>query len=174
VGLLEISPRYVVSASADNTLRIWSPTTGACLATLTGHQASITCFHHDPHLNRIVSGSDGGIKLWDLSTTESGIHVSETYSRHGLGPMESQPNNGLFVRDLVTSATCAWKVGMDERRLVTAIQREGGRTWFEVFDFGENVVHGSRVEGPGDVENVDRAAFNLLPSIQADLEGLKV
>ncbi|KAJ3009464.1 SCF ubiquitin ligase complex subunit cdc4, partial [Thoreauomyces humboldtii] len=68
VGLLELSPEYLVSAAADSTLRVWSPSTGQCLANLTGHNAAITCFHHDPKLNRIVSGSEGGVKVWELSS----------------------------------------------------------------------------------------------------------
>jgi hypothetical protein len=159
VGLLEVSPQYLVSAAADMTLRIWSPTTGACLATLTGHQAAITCFHHDSHLNRIVSGSDGGVKVWELSATgngDAGIHAAASTTGPGLlftqGPNGPQPVNGRFVRDLVSSTQGVWRVRMDERRLVTALQREGGRTWFEVLDFGEDIVPGSRVEGPGDVE----------------------
>jgi F-box and WD-40 domain protein CDC4 len=60
---LEISSKFLVSAAADATLRIWDPLTGQCLANLVGHSAAITCFHHDSDLNRIVSGSDGGIKV---------------------------------------------------------------------------------------------------------------
>ena len=63
MGLLEISPKYLVSAAADATLRIWCPMSGKCLAILAGHSAAITCFHHDADLNRIVSGSDGGVKV---------------------------------------------------------------------------------------------------------------
>jgi F-box and WD-40 domain protein CDC4 len=63
IGLLEISRQFIVSAAADATLRIWNPMTGQCLGNLVGHPAAITCFHHDPELNRIVSGSEGGVKV---------------------------------------------------------------------------------------------------------------
>ncbi|KAJ3006931.1 hypothetical protein HKX48_009405, partial [Thoreauomyces humboldtii] len=39
---------------------------------------------------------------------------------------------------------------MDEQRLVCAVQRDGGRTWFEVLDFTDGNEHGVRVEGTGD------------------------
>ncbi|KAI9207575.1 WD40-repeat-containing domain protein, partial [Polychytrium aggregatum] len=116
VGLLELSPSYVVSAAADSTLRIWSPLTGECLATLTGHSAAITCFHHDPKLNRIVSGSDGGVKVWELSSAGPIVH-------------------GRFIRDLISDVAGVWRVRMDERRLVCAVQKDQQRTWFEVLDF---------------------------------------
>ncbi|KAJ3114857.1 SCF ubiquitin ligase complex subunit cdc4 [Phlyctochytrium bullatum] len=163
VGLLELSPKYLVSAAADASLRIWSPTTGQCLATLTGHQAAITCFHHEPGLNRLVSGSDGGVKVWELSS--AGINGQISLQNLGgggggsgsgpgfaftQGPNGPQPVYGRFVRDLVSQIRGVWRVRMDERRLVCALQRENERTWFEVLDFGEGVEAGVRVEGPGD------------------------
>ncbi|KAJ3191582.1 SCF ubiquitin ligase complex subunit cdc4, partial [Irineochytrium annulatum] len=163
VGLLELSPKYIVSAAADATLRIWSPTTGQCLATLTGHQAAITCFHHEPGLNRIVSGSDGGVKVWELSSAGTNGLLSAIPSFQGnapgtggpgfafyQGPNGPQPVHGRFVRDLVSQIQGVWRVRMDERRLVSALQREGNRTWFEVLDFGEGCEAGVRIEGPGD------------------------
>ncbi|KAJ3114266.1 SCF ubiquitin ligase complex subunit cdc4 [Phlyctochytrium bullatum] len=202
VGLLELSPTYLVSAAADATLRVWCPLTGQCLATLTGHSHAITCFHHDPALNRIVSGSDGGIKVWELSSAPQAtaaaasaaataasaaaaaaagagtdgfgampplstippaaapIPLSDLAAARGAsggpgfaytqGPNGPQPVHGRFIRDLVSSIQGVWRVRMDERRMVSAIQKEGGRTWFEVLDFGDGVEAGSRVDGPGD------------------------
>ncbi|KAI9366697.1 WD40-repeat-containing domain protein [Zopfochytrium polystomum] len=45
------------------------------------------------------------------------------------------PRHGRFVRD-ITSAFSVWRVKMDRRRLVTALQGRGAQTWFEVRDFG--------------------------------------
>ncbi|KAJ3303511.1 SCF ubiquitin ligase complex subunit cdc4, partial [Blyttiomyces sp. JEL0837] len=164
VGLLEVSPEYLISAAADASLRVWSPTTGQCLATLQGHSAAITCFHHDPNLNRIVSGSDGGVKIWELSSAAPGGSGTGNGFVGGVGagvgpgfsftqgPNGPQPVYGRFVRDLVSNVQGVWRVRMDERRLVSAMQKEGGQTWFEVLDFGELVEPGSRVDGPGDEE----------------------
>ncbi|KAJ3343298.1 SCF ubiquitin ligase complex subunit cdc4 [Entophlyctis luteolus] len=155
VGLLELSTEYLVSAAADQSLRIWSPQTGSCLAHLHGHPAAITCFHHDPRLNRIVSGSDGGVKLWELSSAARG---GALLANGGGGPgfeMRQGPNGpepvcGRFARDLVTDVAGVWRVRMDERRLVCAVSREGGGTWFLVLDFGETAEHGKVVDAPGD------------------------
>ncbi|KAJ3006932.1 SCF ubiquitin ligase complex subunit cdc4 [Thoreauomyces humboldtii] len=156
VGLLELTPQYLVSAAADATLRVWSPTTGQCLANLKGHPAAITCFHHDPKLNRIVSGSEGGVKVWELSSTGYGsgqppagapFAPSLAYTQ---GPTGPQPVHGRFVRDLVGGVQGVWRTRMDEQRLVCAVQRDGGRTWFEVLDFTDGNEHGVRVEGTGD------------------------
>ncbi|KAJ3051144.1 SCF ubiquitin ligase complex subunit cdc4, partial [Rhizophlyctis rosea] len=146
VGLLELSAQYLVSAAADSTLRIWCPMTGKCLANLTGHAAAITCFHHDPKLNRIVSGSDGGVKVWELSSAGYGNTTNpDQYAKvaSGLaytqGPNGPEPVHGRFIKDLVGSVAGVWRVKMDERRLVCAVQKEGSATWFEVLDFGDGV-----------------------------------
>ena len=152
--------------------------TGQCLATLTGHSAAITCFQHDSRLNRIVSGSDGGVKLWELKqfgeprslvlpsstaalvdgdgTGVGGRTVDDVMipfssnvssaqqqlqKQYGtetvIAPASNLPQHGRHVRDLVTSANGVWRVQMDRRRLVTALQKEEQQTWFEVLDFGD-------------------------------------
>ncbi|KAI9285194.1 WD40-repeat-containing domain protein [Umbelopsis sp. AD052] len=108
VGLLHLTPNHLVSAAADSTLRIWSTETGICEHVLSGHQAAITCFQHDE--NKVVSGSEGGLKLWDINT-------------------------GQLVRDLITNVTGVWRVAFDERRCVAAVNRNNV-TWFEVLDYG--------------------------------------
>ena len=35
--------RHVVSASSDNTLKVWDVATGKCVATLKGHSGSVRC-----------------------------------------------------------------------------------------------------------------------------------
>lgn len=143
VGLLEISNDYLISAAADSTLRIWNPKTGKCLANLVGHSAAITCFHHDSRLNRIVSGSDGAIKVWELSAIGNGtrsIPSSSPLSRslvYNQGPNGLEPVYGRFVRNLITGVQGVWRIRMDETVLVAAVQKEGGRTWFEVIDFSD-------------------------------------
>ncbi|KAJ1554882.1 SCF ubiquitin ligase complex subunit cdc4 [Nowakowskiella sp. JEL0078] len=152
VGLLELSPEYLVSAAADTKLRVWSPSTGTCLAELSGHAHAITCFHHDPKLNRIVSGSEQGIKLWELTSSgtfplNSANVNSEERNRPNYvqGPNGIQPVHGRFIRDLVVDTLHVWRVRMDERRLVCAVQKppqpgeDEGSTCFEVLDFGYGV-----------------------------------
>lgn len=160
VGLLEMSPHFLVSAAADATLRVWSTESGKCLACLTGHSGAITCFHHDPYFNRVVSGSEGGIKVWELSSDDSykksllqipiferqhilpqtplSFNVPSSVSAVGNRnkPSDDGPVNGKFICDLVTSVQGVWRVKMSERYLVAAVQKEDGKTWFEILDFG--------------------------------------
>ncbi len=65
------------------------------------------------------------------------------------GPKGLEPVYGRFMRDVITQVQGVWRIRMDEQRLVAAVQREGGKTWFEVLDFsqGHSPEH---VTGVGD------------------------
>src|ERR1700733_13784805 len=88
VGLLGLSPSYLVSAAADSTLRIWDPNNGTLIHTLVAHTGAITCFQHDEF--KVLSGSDGTLKLWDT-------------------------RDGTVMRDLLTNIMGVWQVVFDER-----------------------------------------------------------
>lgn len=96
VGLLGLTPNYLVSAAADASLRIWSPESGTCQHVLNGHRAAITCFQHSDDI--IISGSEGGLKMWDVRT-------------------------GRLVRDLITDVSGVWRVAFDRRRCVAAVHK---------------------------------------------------
>lgn len=96
VGLLDLQQDRLVSAAADSTLRIWDPENGNCKSTLTAHTGAITCFQHDGQ--KVISGSDRTLKMWNIST-------------------------GEFVKDLLTELSGVWQVKFNERRCVAAVQR---------------------------------------------------
>lgn len=108
VGLLGLSPNRIVSAAADASLRVWDANTYELKHTLSSHAAAITCFQHDE--TKVVSGSDGTLKLWDIKT-------------------------GRFICDLITGISSVWQVAFYGNLLVAASNRNGN-TVFDVFDFG--------------------------------------
>lgn len=108
VGLLGLSPSYLVSAAADFTLRVWDPETGELQHTLAAHQGAITCFQHDEF--KVLSGSDGTLKMWDI-------------------------REGTQVRDLLTGIAGVWQVVFEGRWCVAASNR-GDATVLDVWDFG--------------------------------------
>jgi WD40 repeat protein len=61
--------RRVVSASADETLKVWDLETGHLLATLEGHAYGVWACAVTPDGGRVVSASaDHTLKVWDLKT----------------------------------------------------------------------------------------------------------
>ncbi|KAL7322579.1 hypothetical protein PS15p_211563 [Mucor circinelloides] len=114
VGLLGLVDDCLVSAAADATLRIWDPSNGDrlhILAGTNGHQGPITSFQHDKY--KIISGSEGGVKMWDTQT-------------------------GELMYDLIEDVAGVWRVCFDERRCIAAVKNEH-KTQLIVLDFG---IHG--------------------------------
>ena len=60
-----------ISASSDETLRLWDLSTGQTIRTLEGHTNSVTAVAVTPDGRRAVSGSyDRTLWLWDLESGE--------------------------------------------------------------------------------------------------------
>jgi WD40 repeat protein len=71
-----------VSASWDNTLKVWDLATGRALATLKGHADTVTACAVTPDGRRVVSASaDRTLKVWDLATE----HALATLEGHSAG-----------------------------------------------------------------------------------------
>jgi WD40 repeat protein len=61
--------QHAVSASHDQTMKVWEVETGRELRTLTGHTNTITEVAMTPDGRRAVSASDDRtLKVWDLET----------------------------------------------------------------------------------------------------------
>ncbi|KAG0744133.1 hypothetical protein G6F57_004473 [Rhizopus arrhizus] len=110
VGLIGLADDYLVSAAADYTLRTWDPSTGDRQCILAGHRGPITAFQHDQY--KIVSGSEGAVKMWDTKT-------------------------GELLHDLIQDVSSVWRVSFDERRCIAAVKSQSeSTTQLVVLDFG--------------------------------------
>ena len=80
IAQVRISPdgRWIASASADGTARIWDAATGAHMTTLVGHVAGLSCLAWSPDSNTLATGSDDkAIRLWDRVTAEPAHAVGQ-------------------------------------------------------------------------------------------------
>ncbi|CAN7761319.1 DUF4365 domain-containing protein [Cupriavidus necator] len=66
---LQVSGHRLISASADQTIRVWDLRTGQCLRVLEGHTAEVRSLSLSAKGNLLLSGSgDRTIRMWDCST----------------------------------------------------------------------------------------------------------
>merc|ERR1739844_472156 len=65
VNVVDFDEKYIVSASGDRTIKVWSTSSCEFVRTLNGHKRGIACLQYQNHL--VVSGSsDNTIRLWDI------------------------------------------------------------------------------------------------------------
>jgi WD40 repeat protein len=65
--------RHALSASWDNTLRVWDLTTGQSIRTLQGHNDRVSALTITPNGDRAVSASDDQtLRVWDV---QSGVEI---------------------------------------------------------------------------------------------------
>jgi len=86
VSQVRISPdgRWIASASADGTAKIWDAETGSNIDTLVGHMAGVSCLAWAPDSNTLATGSDDkAIRLWDRVTASPGHARGDGGKMHG-------------------------------------------------------------------------------------------
>ena len=98
--------KRIVSASSDETVRIWDAETGQEITTLTGHTSSVNSATFSPNGKLIVSASlDKTIKIWDAQT---GREI-ETLTGH-TGSVESATFNSDGKQIVSTSRDSTIKI----------------------------------------------------------------
>ncbi|AFY35721.1 caspase family protein [Calothrix sp. PCC 7507] len=85
VNCVAISPdgQTLVSGSADQTIKIWSLTTGKHIHTFEGHADTVNCVAISPDGQTLASGSaDKTIKIWNLNTKRHVRNLGGWFSPH--------------------------------------------------------------------------------------------
>lgn len=162
IGLLGISPSYLVSAAADSTLRVWDARRTSDVSSagaesyrasnnllrgvIAGHTGAITCFQHDEW--KVVSGSDGTLTVWDIrghqavdtnvsATTVAAVTKPIADTREGGFPTSWNTTGTIPVaRHLLTGITGVWQVVFEGRWCVAASNRADVTT-LDVWDFSK-------------------------------------
>lgn len=109
VGLLGLSPSYLISGAADSTLRVWDPVSGEIRYTFTGHTGAITCLQHDEF--KVLSGSDEGLIFWDI-------------------------RDGTVIRRILHGVSGIWQVAFEGNICVAAVNHTN-KTMLHIWNFGD-------------------------------------
>jgi WD40 repeat protein len=139
----------IVSASTDNSLRVWDAASGRCNLTLQGHSGPVLGCAWSPDGRSIVSASfDGTMRVWVAASGRcnltlqghSGPVLGCAWSPDGRSIVSASTDNSLRVWDAVSSRCnltlqghsravngCAWSP--DGRSIVSASRDNSLRVW---------------------------------------------
>jgi len=101
--------RFVLSASLDETMKLWQVSTGHCLQTFRGHKNSIRSVSISANGRYIISGSgDSSLKVWDISTGQ----CIKSFERHAGGVKSCcfSPNGILGISGGEDSTILLWAI----------------------------------------------------------------
>jgi len=141
--------RYVVSSSADHTLRVWDLATGQTKTTLQGHTSRVSAVVVTPDGRHVVSRSwDNTLRVWDLATGQTKTTLQGHTSRvwavavtpDGRHVVSGSADHTLRVWDLATGqtkttlqghTTSVWAVAVtpDGRHVVSGSWDNTLRVW---------------------------------------------
>jgi WD40 repeat protein len=126
----------VVTASADDTARVWDAATGQSIGVLKGHEGVVTSAAFSPEGARVVTASeDDTARVWDAATGQSiailkgheGWLRSAAFSPEGARVVTASEDNTARVWDATTGRTIAVLKGHEHWVTSAAFSPEGAR-----------------------------------------------
>ncbi len=150
----------VLSASWDDTVKLWDARTGKAIRAFAGHTGRVGAVRPMPDGKRIVSGGDTTVRIWDLATG-AGLQTIQADS--------SQVFSVAVIRDGKTIASSGSdgtvKLWSDTGAAMATLRHGGHRVFSVAFS-----PDGSRLASGGDDGTVkvwDVATHNLLATMTA-------
>lgn len=130
VNQVRFSPdgQTLVSASEDQTIKLWNIKTGNLVRTLSGHQQRVTSVVFSPDGQTIASGSgDRTVRLWNLNNNDTQILEAHTDQ---VNSVEFSPDGQWLVSAGQDQTLNLWQSG----RLVETIKGHGAPVLSATFE----------------------------------------
>jgi len=113
--------QYLVSASYDNTVKIWDFYKGDLIRTLRGHSSWIISVCLTPKSNKIISSDlDGIIKIWDFKTGKE-IYTIRTYEEDHKS-ITVTPDGNLLITGSTDGTITLWDLKTFKRLKEITVQ----------------------------------------------------
>ena len=136
--------RYVVSSSFDNSVRVWSLTTGKEVHVLRGHEGSVRSVKVAPDGMHVVSGSaDSTVRVWSLATGTEVRKLQGHEGDRGVTSVAVTPDGVHVVSGGFDSTVRVWLLETGARVKVLR-GHEGYVTSVAVVTDGKHLVSSSR------------------------------
>ncbi len=134
----------LASGSADETIKLWRMSDGACLHTLTGHTAGVTAVAVAPDGRTLASGSaDATIKLWRVS--DGACLLTLTGHTAGVTSVAFTPDGQTLASGSADETIKLWKVS-NGACLQTFTGHSNGVTSVALTPDGQTLASGSADE----------------------------
>jgi WD40 repeat protein len=121
----------LVTASYDNTARIWDGETGKQIAILAGHRSRVTTASFSPDGARVITASDDGTaRIWDAATSREVL----TFTGHKFGVQSARfsPDGARAVTASLDGTARVWDAATG--REIVALHSQRGPMYSAEFD----------------------------------------
>lgn len=118
----------LVSASRDNTVKLWDVATGEELRTFSGHSNWVCCVAVSPNGQVLASGDiSGEIKLWDINSGQEGTHLTDRVgdAHKGVDSLAFSPDGRRLAAGYDDHGVRIWDVANGELKQIIATGQPG-------------------------------------------------
>lgn len=155
--------QLIASASADNTIKIWSQR-GKWLATLSGHKDVVNSISFSPDGQRLVSGSqDNTIKLWSREGKLLSTFKAQSPDTQGVNSVSFSPNGQIIASASNDQTVKLWS---RDGKLLKSLKVPGtgnvvlGLTW----SADSKIIAGGSADGTIILWNLEGKVLKILPA----------
>lgn len=119
----------LASASADKTIRIWNPRTGAALLTLAGHTSEVQTLAFSADGRYLISGSrDLTVRVWDvMARNPNALLTLLSGPRNVVLSVAFSPDNRFLIAGTADNALRVWNQGFVARQGLTTLSGHQSR-----------------------------------------------